>query len=61
MPSFHDPKCDAPPPPRVPLCPGCGKKMRIARSDPSPHYTNLAARTYQCDDCGETVEYMISR
>ena len=61
MSSVHDPGFDPPYPPRVPLCPGCGKKMRIALSDPSPHYINLATRTYKCDNCGETAEYMVSR
>ena len=59
--SIHGPKIDPRHPPRIPLCPGCGKKMRIARSEPSPHYTNLATRTYKCDHCGETAEYMVSR
>jgi C4-type Zn-finger protein len=37
----------------VTLCPVCGEPMRIAVSKPSPHFVNIAERTYQCDACGQ--------
>jgi hypothetical protein len=53
MPTVRVP--DAPPDPKAPLCPECGKHMRLEGSEPSMIYVNLDQLNYVCD-CGQTSD-----
>jgi hypothetical protein len=54
----HNPNPTVAPPIALTLCPVCGEAMRISVSKPSPHYKNIAERTYLCDACGDTENYV---
>jgi hypothetical protein len=45
--------------PRPPICPTCGKVMRLAGSSPAIRYSNLDQLRYACD-CGGTAEKTVA-
>lgn len=44
---------------KVPLCPVCGKVMRLESPEPSAHYANLDQFKYVCD-CGQTIDKVVA-
>jgi hypothetical protein len=44
----------------TPVCPACGKTMRLAVAVPSPVFINLDECRYRCE-CGEEADYIIAR
>jgi hypothetical protein len=48
------------PAPRPPLCPACGKPMRLRGSEPATNHINFDQLKYACD-CGETAEKTVAR
>jgi hypothetical protein len=46
--------------PYLPICPACGKTMRLAQAKPHPHFVNLDECVFRCA-CGEQGEYVMMR
>jgi hypothetical protein len=44
----------------TPVCPACGKTMRLALAVPSLIFINLDECQYKCE-CGEKADYLIAR
>jgi len=44
---------------QAPLCPVCGKGMRLESSEPSTPYINLDEFKYVCD-CGRTASKIVA-
>ena len=43
-----------------PVCPACGKTMRLIEAQPHPRFVNLDDSTFRCD-CGEEGKYIMAR
>jgi hypothetical protein len=55
----HEPDPTSPPH-AIPICPACGKDMRLIVSEPIVHYINLDTCTFECE-CGQTADYVVAR
>jgi hypothetical protein len=61
MPSPQQPDSSSvPAAPKTPICPACGKPMRLVEVDANPNYTNIDQWSYACE-CGERVNNFVAR
>ena len=60
MSPVHPPDEAAPPVPKAPHCPVCGKTMRLESSVPNLSFVNLDQLRFVCD-CGRTTEKIVGR
>jgi hypothetical protein len=51
------------PPPSIPpgKCPKCGQPMKLTSIETHPRFTNMDARNYTCEHCGETETFLVMR
>jgi hypothetical protein len=57
MPHPHEPDASSRPP-HKPLCPACGKPMRLVHTTPLKRYSNLDDCLFECV-CGERANYVM--
>lgn len=44
----------------APVCPACGRQMRLVGVGPDSHFVNLNIHDYVCD-CGKDTSFLIAR